>query len=82
MKHRADMLSLGAALLFALAAALVGPIGDPDAQAVREPPPTLLTPNPSKAPWYVLRPSDWLVYLLIEMAPPYPPTDEHVYTID
>ena len=28
-----------------------------------------MTPNPEQAPWYVLRPSDWLVYLLIEMAP-------------
>ena len=56
MKHRADVLSLGAALLFALAVALVGPHGEPELEAARGPEYVLLTPE--QAPWYVLRPSD------------------------
>ena len=75
MKHRADVLSLGAALLLALAATLVGPLGDSDAQAVREPPPALLTPNPSKASWMMLSLIDLLVYLDST------PTEPHVFTL-
>ena len=81
MKHRADVLSLGAALLFALAAALVGPLGDSEPQVTREPEYALLTPNPSRAPLYRLSPADALVYLLLEFAPDYPPTEEHVFTL-
>ena len=76
MKHRADVRSLGAALLLALAAALVGPIGDPDTQAVRDPAPALQTPNPSKAPWVQLGLFDLLVYLDPT------PTEPHVFTLD
>ncbi len=76
MKQRADVLSLGAAMLLVLLAALVGPLDD-RASGVGAPEPAMLSPNPSKAPWMMLGLFDFYVGYFGGM-----PTEEHVFTLD
>ena len=59
---RSNRVLLAIGLILLTAAIAVGVYSAVISPGLEEPPSSIKTPNPSKAPWYMLGPQEWLVY--------------------